>query len=55
MLLDMVNGIKILPMPLLLCSLRAEQVQRCPIIPLDSNRFRQQMQALAYNPRSVPR
>jgi hypothetical protein len=55
MLLNVVNGVEILPVPSLLCSLKAEQVQRCPVVPIDSDRFHQQMQALAYGPRSVPR
>ena len=50
MSLDVVNGVKILPVPSLLCSLRVKQVQKYPIVPLDSNYFRQQMQALAYGP-----
>ena len=51
MSLNVVNGVKILSVPSLLCSLRAEQVQRCPVVPIDSYRFHQQMQALACGPR----
>jgi len=35
MSLNVVDSVEILPVLLLLDNLRAEQVQRCPIIPLD--------------------